>query len=385
MMPEMTKPFLPFTRPTIDEETIAGVVEVLRSGWITSGPKVKEFEAGLSALFGGRPVRAFNSGTCTMEIALRVAGVGPCDEVITTPLSWVATSNVILAVGARPVFVDIDPATRHLDLSLVEKAITSATRAIIPVDLAGLPVDRDRLYSIAKKHHLRVIEDAAQSIGAKWAGRIVGSFGDFTSFSFHPHKNITSIEGGCLVMNDEREAKLAEQYRLQGVVRSGADGMDVEVPGGKFNLTDVAARVGLGQLPHLEEFNAKRRELARAYFEFLDTPSGRALELGLPPADFSNSNWHMFQIVLPEKKLSITRAGVMEKLTAAGVGSQVHYPAIHLFSLYRKLGWKEGDFPHAEYAGRNILTLPLFPAMSRDDVARVVDALIAILPAHRKG
>ncbi len=384
MMPEMTNPFLPFTRPSIDEETIAGVVEVLRSGWITSGPKVKEFEAALSALFGGRPVRAFNSGTCTMEIALRIAGVGPGDEVITTPLSWVATSNVILAVGARPVFVDIDPVTRHLDLSLVEKAITPATRAIIPVDLAGLPVDRDRLYVIAKKHGLRVIEDAAQSIGAKWAGKTVGSFGDFTSFSFHPNKNITSIEGGCLVMNDEREAKLAEQYRLQGVIRSGVDGMDVEVPGGKFNLTDVAARVGLGQLPHLEEFNAKRRELARAYFELLDTPSGRALELGLPPADFSNSNWHMFQIILAEKKLSITRAGVMEKLTAVGVGSQVHYPAIHLFSLYRKLGWKAGDFPHAEYAGRNILTLPLFPTMTRADVVRVVEALLAILLAHRK-
>jgi dTDP-4-amino-4,6-dideoxygalactose transaminase len=383
-MTGMTNPFLPFTRPAIDEETIAGVVEVLRSGWITSGPKVKEFEAALSGLFGGRPVRAFNSGTCTMEIALRIAGIGPGDEVITTPLSWVATSNVILAVGARPVFVDIDPVTRHLDLGLVEKAITPATRAIMPVDLAGLPVDRDRLYAIAKKHRLRVIEDAAQAIGAKWAGKNVGSAGDFTSFSFHPNKNITSIEGGCLVMNDEREAKLAEQYRLQGVVRSGVDGMDVAVPGGKFNLTDVAARVGLGQLPHLEEFNAKRRELARAYFELLDTPSGRALEFGLPPADFSNSNWHMFQIVLPEKKLSIPRAGVMEKLTAAGIGSQVHYPAIHLFSLYRKLGWKEGDFPHAEYAGRNILTLPLFPTMSRADVARVVDALVAILSAHRK-
>jgi dTDP-4-amino-4,6-dideoxygalactose transaminase len=358
-MSETTPPFLPFTRPTIDEETIAGVTEVLRSGWITSGPKVKEFESKLSVLFGGRQVRAFNSGTCTMEIALRVAGVGPGDEVITTPLSWVATSNVILAVGARPVFVDIDPVTRLIDLGLVEKAITPATRAIMPVDLAGLPVDRDRLYAIATKHKLRVIEDAAQSIGAKWAGKTIGSFGDFTSFSFHPNKNITSIEGGCLVMNEAREAKLAEQYRLQGVVRSGIDGMDVEVIGGKFNLTDVAARVGLGQLP------------------------GRALELGLPPADFNHSNWHMFQIVLPEEKLPFPRATVMEKLTAAGIGSQVHYPAIHLFSIYRKLGWKAGDFPHAEYAGRNILTLPLFPTMTRAEVARVVDALIAILPAQK--
>ena len=376
--------FLPFTRPTIDEETIAGVVEVLRSGWITSGPQVKAFETKLSEYCGGRPVRVFNSGTCTMEIALRIAGIGPGDEVITTPLSWVATSNVILAVGARPVFVDIDPTSRHIDLARVEAAITPATRAIIPVDLAGLPVDRDRLYAIAKKHNLRVVEDAAQSIGATWGGRRIGSFGDFTSISFHPNKNITSIEGGCLVMNDESEAKLAEQYRLQGVIRSGTDGMEVEVAGGKFNLTDVAARVGLGQLPHLDTFNRQRSELARAYFELLDRPALRALGLGLPPADFTNSNWHMFQIVLPEEKLTITRAQVMEKLTAAGIGTGVHYPAIHLFKLYRKLGWKDGDCPHAEYAGRNLLTLPLFPTMTRYDVVRVTGALTGILLAHRK-
>jgi len=379
-----TLPSLPFTRPTIDDETIAGVVEVLRSGWITSGPQVKAFEAKLSALFGGRPVRVFNSGTCTMEIALRLAGIGPGHEVITTPLSWVATSNVILEVGARPVFVDIDPVTRHIDLHRIEAAITPATRAIIPVDLAGLPVDRDHLYALAKKHNLRVVEDAAQAIGSTWNGKRIGSFGDFTSFSFHPNKNITSIEGGCLVMNDEREAKLAEQYRLQGVVRSGVDGMEVEVVGGKFNLTDVAARVGLGQLAHLDSFNAQRAELARAYFELLNTPATHALGLRLPVADFTNSNWHMFQVVLPEEKLTIKRAEVMTQLTAAGIGNQVHYPAIHLFAVYRKLGWKAGDFPHAEYAGRNILTLPLFPGMTRADVARVVTALTSILSAHLK-
>ena len=256
-------PYLPLTRPTLDEETIAGVVEVLRSGWITSGPNVKALEGKLSEYFGGRPVRVFNSGTCTMEIALRIAGVGAGHEVITTPLSWVATSNVILEVGARPVFVDIDPVTRNLDLDLIEAAITPATRAIIPVDLAGLPVDRDRLYAIAKKHGLRIVEDAAQSMGSTWNGKRIGATGDFVSVSFHPNKNITTIEGGCLVMTTEAEAKLAEQYRLQGVVRSGLDGMEVEVVGGKFNLTDVAARVGLGQLPRLEEFNGKRRGLAR--------------------------------------------------------------------------------------------------------------------------
>jgi len=382
--PAAKPPFLPFTRPTIDDETIAGVADVLRSGWITSGPQVKAFEARLSELFGGRPVRAFNSGTCTMEIALRLAGVGPGHEVITTPLSWVATSNVILEVGARPVFVDIDPVTRTIDLDRIEAAITPATRAIIPVDLAGLPVDRDRLYAIARRRGLRVIEDAAQSIGARWGGRLIGSFGDFVSFSFHPNKNITTIEGGCLVVNNEAEAKLAEQYRLQGVVRSGYDGMEVEVVGGKFNLTDVAARVGLGQLPHLETFNARRRELARAYFELFEAAGARALGLGLPVADFTNSNWHMFQVVLPEARLTIKRADVMARLHAAGIGNQVHYPAIHLFAVYRRLGWKDGDFPHAEYAGRNILTLPLFPGMTRADAERVVRELTAILRAAAK-
>ena len=380
----MSAPFLPITRPTIDEETIAGVADVLRSGWITSGPKVKEFEAKLSEYCGGRPVRVFNSGTCTMEIALRISGIGPGHEVITTPLSWVATSNVILEVGARPVFVDLDPLTRHLDLARIEAAITPATRAIMPVDLAGLPVDRDRLYAIARKHHLRVVEDAAQSLGSNWRGRRIGAAGDFVSISFHPNKNITTIEGGALVLNDEREAKLAEQYRLQGVVRTGMDGMEVELVGGKFNLTDVAARVGLGQLPHLEAFNAKRRELARAYFELLDTPALRELGLGLPPSDFVQSNWHMFQVVLPEERLTIRRADVMAKMHAAGIGTGVHYPAIHLFAVYRRLGWKEGDLPLAEQVCRNILTLPLFPAMTRAEVERVVETLTGVLGSHLK-
>ena len=380
----MPEPFLPLTRPTIDDETIAGVAEVLRSGWITSGPKVKELEAKLSEACGGRPVRVFNSGTCTMEIALRIAEVGPAHEVITTPLSWVATSNVILEVGARPVFVDIDPVTRNIDLERIEAAITPATHAILPVDLAGLPVNRDRLYAIARKHKLRVIEDAAQSFGSTWRGQRIGSFGDFVSFSFHPNKNITTIEGGALVLQDDSQAKLAEQYRLQGVVRSGFDGMEVEIVGGKFNLTDVAARVGLGQLPRLDEFNARRRELARVYFELFDGPAQRALGLQLPPADFEQTNWHMFQVVLPEERLTIRRAEVMAKLQAAGIGSGVHYPAIHLFAVYRRLGWKDGDFPIAERIGRNILTLPLFPTMTRDDVVRVVENLGAILHAHLK-
>ncbi|MEJ0008114.1 MAG: DegT/DnrJ/EryC1/StrS aminotransferase family protein [Steroidobacteraceae bacterium] len=371
--------FLPMTRPSIDEATIQGVCEVLRSGWITSGPQVKAFEAALSEYFGGRPVRAFNSGTGTMEVALRIAGVGPGDEVITTPLSWVATSNVILAVGARPRFVDIDPLTRNIDLNRIEAALTPATRALLPVDLAGLPVDRDGLYAIARRHGLRVIEDAAQSMGSRYNGAPIGAFGDLVSISFHPNKNITTIEGGCLVLNDEREARLAEQYRLQGVVRSGFDGMEVEVAGGKFNLTDVAARVGLGQLAHLAQFNARRRELAKQYFAAFRTRDAATLGLQLPVEDFANSNWHMFQVVLPQVRLTINRAQVMEQLMSAGIGTGVHYPPMHLFALYQRLGFRSGDFPNAEYIGRNILTLPLFPAMRDSDVQRVAEALMRIL------
>jgi dTDP-4-amino-4,6-dideoxygalactose transaminase len=371
--------FLPMTRPSIDEETIQGVCEVLRSGWLTSGPQVKAFEAALSQYFGGRPVRAFNSGTCTMEIGLRIAGVGPGHEVITTPLSWVATSNVILAVGARPRFVEIDPVTRNIDLTRIEAAITPATRAILPVDLGGLPVDRDALYAVARRHGLRVVEDAAQAMGSRYRGQPIGSRGDLVSISFHPNKNITSIEGGCLVMNDEQEARLAEQYRLQGVVRSGFDGMEVELPGGKFNLTDVAARVGLGQLPHLARFNARRTELARRYFKELGERGAADFGVQLPVADFTDSNWHMFQVVLPGERLTISRAQVMEKLFALGIGTGVHYPAIHLFALYRRLGSRPGDFPIAEAVCRNILTLPLFAEMRDEDVARAAEALMLVL------
>ena len=363
----MTKDFLPFTRPSIDEATIAGVAEVMRSGWLTSGPQVKAFEAALSRLCGGRPVRAFNSGTVTLEVALRLAEVGAGDEVITTPLSWVATANVVLEVGARPVFVDVDPRTRNIDLNEIEKAVTARTRALIPVDLAGLPVDRDRLYMIAGKHKLRVIEDAAQSLGASWRKRRIGSFGDLVSFSFHANKNVTTSEGGALVLPDEGLVELTEKLRFQGVTRTGEDGMDCDVLGGKANLTDIAARIGLGQLERLDEFTRRRRALARRYFERWDASLG----CELPPADFENSNWHMFQVVLPAR---VERGSFIARMRDSGIGVGVHYPAMHLFSLYRALGWRAGQFPHAERIGRSIVTLPLFPAMKDEDVDRVCEA-----------
>ncbi len=381
-MSQSSVPFLPFVRPEIDEETIEGVVEVLRSGWITTGPQNQAFEAALSEYCGGRPVRTFNSGTATLEIGLRLAGVGAGDEVITTPASWVSTSNVIYEVGATPVFVDIDPRTRNIDLDLIEAAITPRTKAIIPVFLSGLPVDMDRLYEIARRHGLRVVEDAAQAFGASWNGERIGKLGDIVSFSFHANKNLTSIEGGALVLNDEAEAILAQKYRLQGITRTGFDGMDCDVLGGKYNLTDVAARVGLGQLKHIERFTAQRRQLARAYFAAFENGPALELGVGLPLADFENSNWHMFQITLPLERLAIDRAGFMGELKARGIGSGVHYPAIHLFTLYRERGFREGMFPHAERFGKTTVTLPLFTQMSEDDVTRVCRAVNEICVQH---
>ncbi|WP_343657131.1 DegT/DnrJ/EryC1/StrS aminotransferase family protein [Paraburkholderia caribensis] len=374
-MAQSSVPFLPFVRPEIDEETIQGVVDVLRSGWITTGPQNQAFEKALSEYCGGRPVRTFNSGTATLEIGLRIAGVGAGDEVITTPATWVSTSNVILEVGATPVFVDIDPATRNIDLDLLEKAITPRTRAIIPVFLSGLPVDMDRLYAIARAHQLRVIEDAAQAFGSTWKGERIGKLGDIVSFSFHANKNLTSIEGGALVLNSEEEAVLAQKYRLQGIVRTGFDGMDCELLGGKYNLTDVAARVGLGQLQHIERFNAQRKKLARAYFDGFEGGAAVRLGMGLPLADFENSNWHMFLVTLPLARLSLSRAGFMEQMKERGIGTGTHYPAIHLFSLYRAMGYREGMYPHAEHYGATTLTLPLFTQMNEGDVARVCRAV----------
>lgn len=387
-MANTTPTFIPFTRPSFNQETIDAVAQVLRSGWVTSGPKLAEFEATLSEYFGGRPVRCFANGTATMKIALQVAGIGEGDEVITTPISWVATSNVILSVGAKPVFVDIDPLTRNIDLNKIAAAVTSKTRAIMPVYLAGLPVDMDQLYAIAQQHQLRVIEDAAQAFGSQWNGKKIGSFGDLVSFSFQANKNLTTIEGGCLVLNNLDEAKLAEKFRLQGLTRHGMDGMDVDVLGGKDNLTDVNAVIGLHQLKQLPSYQARRSALARQYFDVIATQlksNGlEKLSLELPIQNFTETNWHMFQVVLPLEELDCDRAQVMTELKELGIGTGVHYPAITGFTLYQNQGYKTNDTPIAERIGRSILTLPLFPDMADTDIDRIASGLAQTLKKHHK-
>jgi len=278
-----------------------------------------------------------------------------------------------LTVGAVPVFVDIDPATRLIDLGKLEAAISKRTRAIVPVDLAGFPVDREVLYSIAEQYSLRVIEDAAQALGAFWNGRELGSFGDLVAFSFHPNKNMTTGEGGCLVMNSEHEAHQFEKLRLQGVSRFPDGTYDCDVLGGKANLTDIAAAIGLGQLKRLDSFNQRRRELARQYFDQL-----RGLPLDLPPMDFEQSNWHMFQVLLPSE-LATERGEVIRLMRDSAIALGVHYPAIHQTTLYRKLGLASSPLPQTEDVAARILTLPLFPAMQDQDIQRVVTALTNVL------
>ena len=374
------KKMLPFTRPDIDEETIRGVAEVLRSGWLASGPKVAEFEAALSQYFGGRPVRTQTSATAGLEMALLACGIGPGDEVITPALSFVATANVIVRVGAHPVFVDVGLDSRNIDLAQVEAAITPRTRAILPVHFAGLPVDMDRLYDIAGRHKLRVVEDAAHAIGSAWRGKRIGSCGDLVCFSFHPNKNITTIEGGAISGGTPEEIKTIELHRWHGQVKLSRDTVDVLLAGGKSNLSDVAARVGLGQLPHLERFNARRRELVGRYFTlWSDNPPVR-----LPERGDAGHSWHVFAPLLPLDQIKITRAQFMDAMAERGIATGIHYPAIHTLTAYRKLGYRDGQFPNAERIGRETVTLPLFPAMELADVDAVVAATTEILRGARR-
>jgi dTDP-4-amino-4,6-dideoxygalactose transaminase len=370
----MTK-MLPFTRPTLDEETIQSVVEVLRSGWLATGPKVAALEAELSRYLGGRPIRTQTSATAGMEMALRACGIGPGDEVITPALSFVATANVIVRVGAQPVFVDVGLDSRNIDLDQVEAAITARTRAIMPVHFGGLPVDMDRLYAIANRHKLRVIEDAAHAIGSAWRGRRIGSFGDLVCFSFHPNKNMTTIEGGAISGGSPEELKAIELERWHGQVKSGIDGFDTLIAGGKSNLSDVAAAVGLGQLRRLEEFNARRRELVARYYDlWQDNPPVR-----LPERGDEGHSWHVLTVLVPFETVRMSRSQFMEAMKEHGIAVGVHYPAIHLFTVYKAMGYREGQFPNAERIGRQTVTLPLFPTMELADVDRVVTAVTQVL------
>jgi hypothetical protein len=374
--------YLKFAGPLITADMAEAVKDTLLSGWITSGPRVAEFEAALSAYHGGRPVRTFTSATAAMEVALQVIGIRPGDEVITSAMTFFSVGNMIDRAGAKCVFVDCDLVTRNLDLDQVEAAITPATRAIVPTHFGGLPCDMDRLYAIAARHGLRVVEDAALAIGSAWRGRRIGAFGDIATFSFHPNKNITTIEGGAAVFADPAEAKRAEALRFHGIQRRPDGTRDVAVAGGKFNLSDAAARLGLMQLARLDEWNAARQRLAARYFALLEPRAadwGIVLPAPAHPGEEGGHSWNMFCILLPFDRLPITRQQFIARMHERQIGIGISYEAMHLTTLFRSKGHREGECPSAERIARETVTLPLMADMDEDDVQRVCDTLCDVL------
>lgn len=364
--------YLPFTRPTIDDDAVASVAEVLRSGWLASGPRVVAFEHALQEyLGGGRYVRAVTSATAALEIALHVAGIGPGDEVLVPALSFAASANVVLRVGAAVRFVDVELRTRNATAGAFEAALGPRTRALMPVHFAGRAVDLDAIYALADRGGLRVIEDAAHAIGSGWRGSRVGSRGDLVCFSFHPNKNITTIEGGAISVADRHSLAGIERSRFHGIVRDADDAIDVVEAGGKFNMPDACAALGLAQLGRLNAFNAARRMLARHYLECLD---GRVPPDWLPAADEDGHAWHLFALLLPFDERVLSRKAFTTRMRDRGIGVGVHYPALPSFSLYRGLGHDPAAFPHAARIGAQTVTLPLFPGMNVRDVERVCEA-----------
>jgi dTDP-4-amino-4,6-dideoxygalactose transaminase len=371
---------LKFASPLIDEETIAGAAEVLRSGHVTSGPWVEAFERALGEFCGGRTVRALTSATAAVEVALQLAGVGPGDEVITCAQSFFTVPNMIVKVGATPVFVDCDLVTRSIDLAQVERRIGPRTRAVIPTHWPGSLVDMDALHALARRHGLRVIEDAALVIGSQWRGRNVGAFGDLVTFSFHPNKNITSIEGGALVVNDAAEARRVDALRFHGIERLPDGTRDVAFPGGKFNLPDVNARIGLAQLARLPSFLARRRTLVERYFaQFATDPP---CVLPPHPRAGDGQSWNMFCVLLPLDRLRIDRKAFRDALAAEGIATGISYEALHLTTLGRRFGYHRGDLPNTERIADTTVTLPLHVALTDADVDRVCDACARALAAH---
>ena len=378
----MTDEFLPFSRPSISREAINEVVACLESGWITTGPRVKKFEEDLKRYFNAPHVLALSSATAGLHLALLALELKPGDEVITTPMTFAATLNTIVLAGGKPVLVDVELDTYNLDVSKLAQAITKRTRAIMPVHFAGLPVDLDPLYELADKHGLRVIEDAAHAIGTEYKGKRIGAFGDTQVFSFHPNKNMTTGEGGCVVTRDDELAKKVALLRFHGMDReawnrfgkSGSQHYEIITPGLKYNMMDIQAALGLHQLPALDGFIKRRTELALRYQKLL---------AGWPqwtrpgtPVFAHRHAWHLYAPLINPAAAGTDRDGFMQGMKERNIGTGLHYRAAHLYPYYRdRYGFKPGDFPNAESISDRIVSLPLFPGMRDTDQDRAIAAM----------
>jgi len=374
--------FLPLSRPAIGDEEIRQVTACLRSGWITTGPLCSKFEEQFCRLTGAGYAVSISSGTAGMHLLLLASGIGAGDEIITPSMTFASTINLITMLGATPVFVDIDYDTLNINAGLIEEKITEKTKGIIPVHFAGAPVDMDRIIGIAVRHGLFVIEDAAHAVGAWYKGIHAGGFGRMAVFSFHPIKNITTGEGGMIAHSDEEMDKRLRQLRFHGLEKDawkrygkgGNPEYDIQIPGFKYNLTDMQAALGLAQMERLRELNKRRADLAALYMDRLKGTEGIALP-GIPPYPHVHA-WHLFVI----KLLDMDRRLFMEKLSEYNVGYGLHFPANHLLSYVRERFPVEAEaLPETERAAKGLLSLPLFPDMTDDDVCYVCDAVREIL------
>ncbi|WP_420993393.1 DegT/DnrJ/EryC1/StrS family aminotransferase [Cupriavidus sp. 30B13] len=376
----MKTEFLPFAQPEIGEEEIAEVVATLRSGWVTTGPKTKQFESDFSAFLGGGVESiAVNSATAGLHLALEAVGVGPGDEVITTTHTFTATAEVIRYLGAHPVFVDVSAETLCIDADAIEQAITPRTRAIMPVHFGGRAADMEKIIAIAKKHGLRVVEDAAHSLPATSGGKLVGTLDtDATVFSFYANKTITTGEGGMVVTRDPEIAKRAKVMRLHGISRDAFDRFvstapswyyEIVAPGFKYNMTDVASAIGIHQLKKAQAFHRRRAAIAARYDEALAD-----LPLVLPPhaAEGDIHSWHLYVIQLAEGAPR-TRDALIDYLFKQGIGCSVHYIPLHLQPYWRDTyQLTPGMFPVSQRIYERTLTLPLYTRMRDEDVERVI-------------
>ena len=377
----MRKSYLNFSIPDITQREIDAVVTTLKSGWLTSGKKTQLFEENFADYTGAKHAIALSSCTAALFLSLIVEGIQAGDEVITTPFTFISTANVVHHLGAKPVFVDIEPNTYNIDPEKIILAITSKTKAIIPVHYSGQPCNMKRIMKIAADHNLRVIEDAAHAIGAEYKGKKVGGQGNLTCFSLFPTKNITTGEGGVITLNDKEKALRLKKLRLHGMSKDGWKRYDqaeswyyeIHEAGYKFNLSDINAALGVIQLGRIKEINQKRKDLAEYYIQQLShIPGIQTLSI---PSNVKSS-WHIFPIWINSKELGLTRNQLIKALWKRKIGTSVHFIPLHLQPFYQKeYQYKKGDFPVAEKIFAGIVSLPLFPTMTNKDIDDVINAI----------
>jgi dTDP-4-amino-4,6-dideoxygalactose transaminase len=387
----MRSTFLPFSRPNISPEEIQAVVETLQSGWITTGPKTERFAAAFAEYVGGRYAVPVSSATAGLHVALLALGVGPGDEFVTTPMTFVATLNTIVHCGASPVLVDVDAATLQIRVERIEERLTKRTKAIVPVHFAGQPSDLDPIVELASSRGVAVLEDAAHAVGTEYKGRRIGSFATTSVFSFHPNKNMTTGEGGMIVTDDRGVFERASLLKFHGMDREawkrfakeGSPRYDVEVPGFKYNMMDIQAALGLGQLPRLEGFIAERARLAARYDAALGGLRGLILPQRTPYP--SRHAWHLYTPLVDTDRLSIDRDAFMAELKKRNIGTGLHYTAAHEFSYYAgRFGWRAEDHPEAHFVSERIVSLPLFPGLTDADQDDAIEVIREVLSENAR-